>query len=31
MDEPVARGGPFVINTRQEILQAFQDFQTGNF
>ncbi|MEW8260130.1 MAG: pirin-like C-terminal cupin domain-containing protein, partial [Candidatus Thiodiazotropha taylori] len=31
LDEPIARGGPFVMNTQDEIKQAFSDYQEGRF
>ena len=29
--EPIARGGPFVMNTKEEILKAVQDYHKGTF
>lgn len=31
LNEPVARGGPFVMNTKAEIDKAFRDYESGNF
>jgi len=31
LDEPVARGGPFVMNTKEEIMQAFDDYKHNRF
>ncbi|MCX4191467.1 pirin family protein [Methylophaga sp. OBS1] len=31
LKEPVARGGPFVMNTREQLEQAFDDYREGRF
>ncbi len=31
LDEPIARQGPFVMNTMEEVYQAFADYQAGTF
>ena len=31
LNEPIVRAGPFVMNTREEILTAFKDFENNRF
>jgi hypothetical protein len=31
LNEPIAAAGPFVMNTRQEILEAYEDYSQGKF
>ena len=31
LNEPVARGGPFVMNSKLEIQKAYEDFESGKF
>jgi redox-sensitive bicupin YhaK (pirin superfamily) len=31
LNEPIAGHGPFVMNTREEIVQAINDYNSGHF
>jgi redox-sensitive bicupin YhaK (pirin superfamily) len=31
INEPVARGGPFVMNTKEQVMQAFNDYRNNRF
>ncbi len=31
LEEPVARHGPFVMNDRRQLAQAFEDYRNGAF
>lgn len=31
LDEPIAHYGPFVMNTREDLIEAVQEFQSGKF
>ena len=31
INEPIVQHGPFVMNTKEEILKAMEDYQSGSF
>ena len=31
IDEPIAAHGPFVMNTREELIESFQEFNEGKY